>query len=192
MNLQKLNPWNWFSHEDEERNQLQQVPVTRRDLPYSSHSLSQTNPLLRMHQEMDRLFDEAFSRFGFPSTFTRPESLMDSSLETLYRPSLDIAGTNSGYQISLDVPGMNQADITIEISGDRLILKGQKEEKSENKDRQFYRVERNYGAFQRTLSLPDDANVDDITAKLENGVLKLEIPRVETASRNIKRIEISS
>lgn len=61
---------------------------------------------------------------------------------------------------------------------------------SETRDKQYYRVERHYGNFQRSLSLPDDAVVDEVEASLKNGILKLNIPRREGSSREVKRIEI--
>ncbi len=87
---------------------------------------------------------------------------------------------------------MSESDLSIEVKDDMLVIKGQKEAHSENKDKQFYRVERSYGSFQRTLSLPDDANADEINAELDKGVLRLQIPRRESVNKaTAKQIPIS-
>ena len=80
----------------------------------------------------------------------------------------------------------------MEINGDVLTIKGQKEEYSENKEKQFYRMERHFGSFQRTLTLPGDAEKDEINASLKDGVLTLNIPRNQSKDKDIKRIAISS
>ena len=78
------------------------------------------------------------------------------------------------------------------MKDDLLLIKGQKEEHSEDRGKHYYRMERSYGSFQRTLSLPDDADASEIRANLAKGVLKIEIPRRAAATEEIKRIPISS
>lgn len=95
------------------------------------------------------------------------------------------------YQITLQVPGMEVENLSIEVQGDSLLVRGEKHESKENKDKEFYRVERSYGTFQRTLALPNDANVDEIKANLIDGVLILTIPRKQVESKKVKRIAIN-
>lgn len=113
-------------------------------------------------------------------------------MSTLYWPQIDVSGDDNRYEIELDVPDLSESDISIDVHDDVLTIKGQKEQRSENKDKHFYRVERSYGSFQRTLSLPDDANADEIKAELKKGVLRLEIPRRQVPEKDVKRIPISS
>ncbi|MDG9669347.1 Hsp20/alpha crystallin family protein [Hahella sp. CR1] len=197
MKLNKLNPWNWFKHEDERQDQREQLPVSRQDAAAGVNppaSASGADSLLRLHQEMDRLFEDVFSAFGVPSMLSRrgASSFERPGASREYRPLIDVSGDEKRYEIALDVPGLSESDLSIEVKGDQLLIRGHKEEKSESKDKQFYRIERSYGAFQRTLSLPDDANVEDIHAQLRNGVLKLEIPRREPDAKEVKRIAIHS
>ena len=201
MNLEKLNPWNWFKHESNESDRQTPVPVTRSDsenLPVTSN----LNSLLSLQRDIERLFTDAFASIGSPSLFRSgfprtggSGNVFGNAFETTlgaFNPKIDISGEDKAYEVVLDVPGMKQEDISIELKGDLLVIKGQKEEKSENKEKQFYRVERSYGSFQRTLSLPEDANAEDISANLKDGVLKLTIPRVETDTKDIKKIPISN
>lgn len=179
MDLQKLNPWNWFKHEDSDADQGAQIPVQKdkasRSLPSTTNPGWQRDqhPVLQLHQQIDRLFDDVFSAFGMPSlnsAFPRQAGSPMTPSGT-YRPQVDVSGDEKQYDITLDVPGLSEGDLAIEVKGDVLTVRGEKEEKHEQKDKQFYRVERSYGSFQRTLSLPADANADDIQANLKDGVL---------------------
>ena len=185
MNLEKLKPWNWFKHEESASQTDPQVPVKRAD------NLSTADSLLRMHNEMDRWFEQLSASFGMPSLATR-SGWPTASFNQAYRPLIDVSADDNCYEIKLDVPGMTESDLSLEIKDDMLMIRGEKQHSSENKDKHFYRVERSYGAFQRTLALPDDANTDEISAWLEKGVLRLEIPRSESSSEPVKRISISS
>ena len=186
MNLEKLNPWNWFKHEENSDN-TGTIPVTRDQSAATPGAFSTGGPLMGLHREMDRLFNEALKSFGAPSL-----NREGSSLSSLYRPQIDVSGDDNQYEIALDVPDMSESDISIDVRGDVLTIRGQKEQRSENKDKHFYRVERSYGSFQRTLSLPDDANADEIQAQLDKGVLRLVIPRRQVPHKDVKRIPISS
>lgn len=186
MDLEKLKPWNWFKHEEGEAGGSQ-IPVNRE---HAGRLQPGGGSLMSLHRDMDRWFDEAFKSFGMPGL--EPGNFGSMKMPGLFRPKLDIAGDENCYEISLDVPGMKESDLSLEVTDDVLTIRGQKEERSENKDKHYYRVERSYGSFQRTLALPDDADADEIRANLEKGVLKLEIPRRNTASGDVKRISISS
>jgi HSP20 family protein len=192
MNLEKLNPWNWFKHEENGTGKGSQIPVSRNEV----EKLPQSDPgsLLSLHRDMDRWFDDAFKSFGMPSLASDLQSraMPGISLSNIYRPQIDVSGDSNCYEINLDVPGLTESDLSLEVKDDVLTIKGQKEERSEDKDKHYYRVERSYGSFQRTLALPDDAIGDEIKANLEKGVLRLEIPRRETANQEVKRISINS
>jgi HSP20 family protein len=192
MNLAKINPWNWFKHEEAEPSQ-QKVPITRND----NNALMQTsnsNSLLRLHHDMNQLFNNVFSSWGMPSVWSNStdNSLFDNQFLSQFRPNIDVLGDEHKYQVTLDVPGLKEENLTVELSGEILTIKGQKEESYEEKDKHFYHAERSVGAFQRTLALPDDANKDDITANIRDGVLTLDIPRYESEKAEVKRINISS
>lgn len=191
MNLEKLKPWNWFKHEDPQKQSQSQVPLTRNEAESLPTRLGGGHgSLMRLHSELDRLFDDVFNAFGIPplrSTNGRGDTLPNG-----FVPQVDVSGDEKKYEITLDVPGLSESDISINVSGDILTISGQKEEKAESKDKHFYRIERSYGSFQRTLSLPDDVQANEIQASLKNGVLRLEIPRREGVKKDSKTIPISS
>jgi len=205
MNIEKLKPWNWFKHEDDAAHQ---IPVSKSDALAESSSKSKqlatpqnqaVGSLLQLHNEMDRLFDDVWRSFGMPSgsKLSRPTSifnnrLFDHSILGDYRAKLDVSGSDKEYEVTIDLPGLSEEDIQIELNGNTLVVKGQKEEKNESKDKQYYRVERSVGSFQRTLSLPEDADRDEISANMKNGLLVIRIPRLALPKDDVKRISISS
>ncbi len=186
MDLEKLKPWNWFKHEEGASDNSRQVPVNRNQTDVVQ--AGPTGSLMRLHEDMDRWFDHAFKSFGLPSLANR----FDSLLPAFRQPKIDISGDDNCYQINLDVPGLSEDDLSLEVRNDVLVIKGQKEDSKEDKEKHYYRVERSYGAFQRTLSLPDDANGEEIRASLDKGVLRLEIPRLAEHKQDVKRIQITS
>ena len=192
MNLEKLKPWNWFKHEEGANGGGQRIPV-RRDQA-GNQPFGDATSLMSLHRDMDRWFDDAFKSFGMPSMMARfePRQLPDTGMPGYFRPQIDVSGDENCYEISLDVPGLEQEDLSLEVRDDVLTIKGSKQERSEDRNKHYYRVERSYGSFQRTLALPDDANADEIVAQLDKGVLKLEIPRRSGVAKNVKRISISS
>lgn len=192
MDLEKLKPWNWFKHEENGDGKEHRIPVSRSEV--EKYPFVGPSSLMSLHRDMDRWFDDAFKSFGMPSLSSNLESkeLPGTQLSHFYRPRIDVSGDSNCYQISLDVPGLNESDLTLELKDDVLTIKGQKEQRTEDKDKHYYRVERSYGSFMRTLSLPDDAIADEIKANLDKGVLRLEIPRRETENQEVKRISINS
>lgn len=204
MYIDKLNPWNWFKLEDDSS---AQVPVKKKETTGDVKSKkesqivsksSSANSLLQLHQEMDRLFDNVWQNFGLPglSNFMSPTSpwssrLFDDAMLGDFRARLDLSGDEKGYLVSIDLPGMSEDDIQIDLTGNTLTVKGEKEEKQESKDKQYYRVERSVGSFQRTLSLPMDADHESISASMKNGLLEINIPRKALPKEDVKRISIT-
>ncbi len=155
--------------------------------------------IAQLHREMDRLFDTVFHSFvpNSPSLpFTARGFLNEGGarpkLTELSRPQVDIAADDNQYELVMNVPGLTSDDVTIELQGECLVISGQKLENNNSSDKHYYRVERSLGAFQRTLSLPEDVNTDEIKAHLQDGVLTLSIPRCSVEASDQKRIPISS
>jgi len=152
--------------------------------------------LLKLHNEMDRLFDDVWRSFEMPgsSRMMRPfgNSLFENSRAGSYRAKLDISGSEEEYEVSIDLPGLTEVDIKIELNGNTLTVKGQKEEKNESNGKQYCRVERSIGSFQRILALPEDADPDAISATMRNCLLVIQTPRKALPNNEVKHISISS
>lgn len=192
MDLKKLNPWNWFKHEEGNFQGNNQIPVKRSEAkepsvqkPYEQH------PVVQLHHQIDKLFNDVFSSFNMPLMSGNPQKSSMYDLNNSFRkPCLDISGSNENYEMKLDVPGLTESDLDLEINENVLVIKGRKVEENETKDKQYYRIERSVGEFKRILSLPVDANTEGIKAQLKNGVLKLTIPRLEIEQNKVKKIPI--
>jgi HSP20 family protein len=184
MDLKKLAPWNWFKKEEEHG---AVIPVS-----HATHSSRQAN---NIHDSF-RVLDHLPSMLDFPLTGMHPfdfdHLLTPLSAPGMLRPQVDIGANINEYTISVEIPGVTEKDIALETSGETLIIKGEKRQEKEERDKSYYRVERSYGTFQRMLSLPDDSEHDKITAVFKNGVLTVSIPRKKTGSHLIKNIEIKA
>jgi HSP20 family protein len=141
--------------------------------------------------EMDRLFD----RFGFPS-FRRmfdvePFSNYESALGVAV-PAVDVTEDENAYKISAELPGMAEKDVEVTVSGDMLVLKGEKRQEREQKEKNRYLSERSYGAFQRSFAIPDGVDRDKINAEFAKGLLTLTLPKTPEAQKRQKKIEIKA
>ncbi|ABK18537.1 Hsp20/alpha crystallin family protein [Syntrophobacter fumaroxidans] len=182
MDFKKLAPWNWFKKEEEQ--QSANLPVQRYDQPRHD------NPVARFHQEIDRMFDHFFRGFGFPSMGVGREIAPMSGTEWL-KPMLDIAAGDKEYTITVELPGVDEKDVQLELQEDTLIIKGEKRQEKEEKDKNYYRMERSYGSFQRVLSLPEDAEQEGINAAYKHGILTITIPRKARAVAKPKQVVIN-
>ena len=116
IDFKKLAPWNWFKKEQEEQQSTASLPVQRNDLPVAGGPVS---PILQLHREIDRLFDDAFRGFGFP-TLAMPR--WPSDWPGMLKPALDIQETDKQYKIALEVPGIEEKDIQITLDNDVLLV----------------------------------------------------------------------
>ena len=129
IDFKKLAPWNWFKNEQQEQQTASSLPVQRNDLPAASGPVS---PILQLHREIDRLFDDAFRGFGFPA-LNMPQWPSDWS--GMLKPALDIQETDKQYKIALEVPGVEEKDIQITLDNDVLMVRGEKRQEQEKKDK---------------------------------------------------------
>jgi HSP20 family protein len=141
--------------------------------------------------EMDRLFD----RFGFPSlrrVFDMEPSWRPASSFSFSAPAIDMSEDEKAYKISAELPGINANDIDVSVSGDTLVLKGEKRQEKEQKDKNYHFSERSYGSFQRSFQLPTSIHRDRVAADFSNGVLTITLPKTAEAQKPQKKIEIRS
>lgn len=108
------------------------------------------------------------------------------------QPSADASESGNSYQISIELPGMDANDIELKVEGDVLVVSGEKRDEREEQDRNYYLVERSYGAFRRAFRLPEDVDREKISAEFSKGVLEVSIPRAAGAGKDVRRIDIRS
>lgn len=186
MDIKKLAPWNWFKKEEEESGAA--GPVKRADMQATPGGGASSHPLVQLQREIDRLFENTFRGFGL--TPFSSELFTPLTTSGLLKPQVDIGASDKEYSIIVEVPGIDEKDVKVEIANNTMIIRGEKKHEKEEKDKNYYRVERSFGSFQRVLSLPEDANQDDVKATFKNGVLLIKMPRKALPKSDVKQIEI--
>lgn len=176
MNLEKFSPKSWFKKETPEHH-----PIFSQDGPIGL-------PVSQLHKEIDRLFGNMLENFG-ASTFSNSDFMKDA--ETMLKPQLDIKENDKEYKICVEIPGVQEEDIQIEVQGDTLSIRGEKKQEKEDKNENYHKVERSYGAFQRLLSLPEDADVEHIDASFNAGILNVRVAKNDQAKPSGRKIEVN-
>lgn len=152
------------------------------------------DPFLRMHETMDRLFDDFFNNtVGW--SVGRPRGDQAGAL-SLMTPLVDISEADGAYKLSVDLPGVESKDIELNADEESLTIRAEKQREASDSDDEgtrFHRVERSFGRFERMLTLPVDADTENISAKYTNGVLEISVPRRKDIEQTRgRRIEIES
>jgi HSP20 family protein len=127
-------------------------------------------------REIDRLFD---SFFGQSDRGARR-----------WVPPMDLVEADDHFVLKADLPGLTDGDVAIEVQDGTLRISGERKDEHEQRERGWYRVERSFGSFSRSLTLPDGVDPDGIKAEFHDGVLEVRIPKPE--ERKPRRIAISS
>jgi HSP20 family protein len=122
---------------------------------------------------------------GFRSRFFDDEE--EGWLTGIMNPSFDMAETDAAVEIKMDVPGVDAKDIDIQVNGNLLTISGNRREEKEEKGKTYHRVERSYGSFSRSITLPCAVNEDKVAANYQEGVLKVTLPKTqESKAHKIK------
>jgi len=169
MAFRDLIPWS------RQENRLP-VPVSAaRDRDTDSH------PLLSLHREVNRLFDDAFRGFGVPALagFDRAAGW----------PHVELGETDKELRVTAELPGLDENDVEISVEEGALTLRGEKRSEVEDKDRGY--SERSYGRFERRIGLPKGVDRDQASASFRNGVLTVTLPKTEAANEDVRRIPIN-
>jgi HSP20 family protein len=126
------------------------------------------HPLASLKDEMNRLFD----------SFWRGEFLPEKFPFARTFPSVEVSETDAEVVVRAEVPGLEAKDIDLSISGDALLIQGEKKEEKEEKQKEVYRRETHYGSFSRSIPLPSGVDVEKIQAECKKGVLKVTLAKV--------------
>lgn len=135
-----------------------------------------------LQDDINRLF-YGFGRHGRGQT----EDEMSASV---WAPVVDICEDNESVRITAELPGMKQKDIKLSVKDGVLSIRGERQFKEEQKKRDYYRIERSYGSFSRSFTLPNQVDLEKIHASMKDGVLEILIPKREEAKP--KEIEIKT
>jgi HSP20 family protein len=130
-----------------------------------------------------REFDDLVERF-----FGRER--MDWLSSRSFSPAVDISETEHEILIKAELPGIDQKDLEVSLTGDALTIKGEKKEETEEKGGNVHRIERSYGSFSRSFTLPCEVKSEAVEAKFKDGVLSLKLPKCETAKKKSIAINV--
>jgi HSP20 family protein len=152
------------------------------------------SPIANLRREFDRLFDEMNAPF-WPTPFHR--SLFDympfgRAEAAVNVPAVDIEEKDNAYEITAELPGMDEKDVEVKLSNGGLLIKGEKKSEKEEKKKNYYLSERSYGSFERYFGLPEDVDADKIVASFKKGVLTVTLPKSAQAKPSEKKIAIKS
>lgn len=133
-------------------------------------------------ENIENIFAEFFNDFNRPSSSSLSETVRATLL-----PRLNISETDNKYFIEAELPGVKQSDLELKLDNNILVIKGKTEESKESKERNYFTRERYYGSFQRSLTLPNNINENDIIANFKDGILNIEITKkLENSTKNIE------
>jgi HSP20 family protein len=127
-------------------------------------------------REMNRLFN----------TFFQPSN---GAVMRRWSPAMDLVETDDHYVLRADLPGVSEGDVPLEVDENVLTISGERKSEHKETNEGYYRVERAYGSFSRTLALPEGVDADSINANFDRGVLEVQIPKPE--QRKPRKVEIS-
>ncbi|MCM2318254.1 MAG: Hsp20/alpha crystallin family protein [Pseudomonas sp.] len=172
------------------------IPVETEDKSTKAASPTPTalRPLESLRRQVDRLFED-FDR-GWHLPFSRSsfdiEPFWRRELSFAGMPAVDIIEKDDAFEITAELPGMDEKNIQIKLSNGALTIKGEKTDEREEKKKDYHLSERHYGSFQRTFGVPAGVDPEKIEAHFSKGVLTLTLPKKPEAKQAEKTIDIKS
>ncbi|MDR3475465.1 MAG: Hsp20/alpha crystallin family protein [Devosia sp.] len=151
-------------------------------------------PFDTLRQEVDRLFDTVGRGFFPPA----PRSVFDLDLtwpqdmSWAIAPAVDVVDKGQAYEITAELPGLDEKDIEVKLAEGTLTIRGEKQEDKEEKKKDYYVSERRYGSFVRSFQLPDGIETDKIEASFAKGVLTVSVPKAAQAQKSEKKIDVKA
>jgi HSP20 family protein len=172
MHFKEILPWNWGK---------KSVPVHRAPQP-EVPLVEPENAMFGLQRSINRGFDEFFEGFGWPGELTGRVGR--------FVPALDASETDEAYTISLELPGIDEENVTVTLSDDALTIEGEKSEERERDEGGAHWVERSYGSFRRVVPLPSEVDASAVNASFKRGVLSISLPKTEASREQARSIPI--
>lgn len=144
------------------------------------------DPFNVLPRDINRVFG------NFLSDWTRPDrmvSMLDRQMGS-FMPEIDVKETDKQFQVTADLPGMDEKDLEVMFVNGALSIKGEKREEHEEEKGNMFHSERRYGVFERMIPLSSDIDLNKAKASFKKGVLKIALPKTENARSNRKTIPI--
>ena len=168
MNISDLVPW--------KSNRGSEVAVRREKTPAT------------FYDEFNRLFEDFFE-----NSWMTPWGERFGERFNEFTPRINLTERDNEFELSAELPGLTEKDIDITLTNDLLTIKGEKKQETEDKGDNYYRMERSYGKFSRTIPLPSDVvDNEKVDATFKNGVLTIILPKLEEAQHVSRRITVNA
>ena len=145
------------------------------------------DPFASFQREMNQLVDHFFSGFNLSSW-----APFERGVARTFTPRVDVAETDREIKVSAELPGMEEKDIDVSLTRDTLTIKGEKMEEKEEKGKDYYRMERSFGSFTRSIPLPVEVDTDKVEATFKKGVLTVTLPKKPEAQGTTRKIDIKA
>ncbi len=160
----------------------------REMMPWRKHHLShgreEENSFQALQRDMNRMMERFQRRFGW-GDLAPGEDLWEG-----FFPTVDVSENETEIRVTAEIPGIDEKDLDLTLSGGNLVIRGEKKSEKEEKEEHYYHKESSYGAFHRVIPLPAEVEEDKIEATYRKGVLKIRLPKSEQAQKSRKKIEI--
>ncbi len=172
------------------------VPVkTKEKASERASALQARRPFHSLRRDVDRLFedfDRDFWRFSFRDPIFAIEPFWQREETWGAAPSVDIVEKDNAYEVTAELPGMDEKNVEVKLINGGLTIKGEKQEEKEEKKKNYYLHEREFGSFERCFSVPEGVDTDKIEASFKKGVLTVTLPKKPEAIKPEKKIEVKA
>jgi HSP20 family protein len=152
-------------------------------------------PVEGLRREIDRLFEDFggdFWRSPFRRSMFAVEPFWRRELTWAAAPAVDITESDKAYEVTAELPGMDEKNIEVKVANGNLIIKGEKQEEKEEKKKDYYLHERHFGSFERCFQVPEGVDADKIEASFKKGVLTVTLPKKPEAQKPEKKIDVKA
>ncbi len=143
--------------------------------------------LAHWERDMDRMMVDFFGRRTRPWW---PERWFRGEEMDVRAPTVDVYEEKDDIVVKVELPGMDKNNIEVNLTDHTLTIKGEKKKEEEVKNENYYRTERSYGTFLRTLELPEDVHTDKVKAIFKNGILEVRMPKTEEAKAKEIKVKV--
>ena len=178
-------------------NSAKKLPIKTEEKSIKNHGAMESwRPLENLRRQVDHLFED-FNLGGLHLPFARSSAF---DVEPFWRremigygiPAVDITEKERSFELTAELPGMDEKDIEIKITNGNMLIRGEKKEEIEEKKKDYYLSERHYGSFERIFNLPKGIDADHIDARVSKGVLTVSLPKKPEAIKPEKIIPIKA
>jgi HSP20 family protein len=159
--------------------------------PPSTHDIY--GPLATLRREVNRLFDDfgrGLWRFPFGRSAFEVEPFWRRGVSWAATPAVDVVERDNAYEITAELPGLGEKDVEVKVANGNLMIKGEKQEEKEKREKGYYLHERRFGAFERCFRMPEGVDAEKIEATFKKGVLTVTLPKTAEAQKKAKKIAI--